>query len=424
MITTKCSSLQKGASSMQSTDSNAAHQPQLLSLGHKDTTRLLEVYVKRSLSLNDGPAAGRRTRAKPHKRVTLAEKNNRVRRHSSDSSAHLSPREVESVVTAFEPAPVEGPADVAATADLPEEAPETANLESSTEEEQKKPKKGSKKSKKPSFLKSILNLFSRKGTDKKEERQSSSPERAGTFIPPDTPSPTIFCLPVPATSSGSDQSVPGSRRSLRRKSTLKRFSFRAHRGEDGKNRIQRPTTLGLRSDAVSLEPNVLYYEKMSEELEKIVKEVKDSPTDEGHKNIVQNPEPLRQAATPEAEVIERFVTLIKQQGDAIDVKLKENSNVNSFFQKLSYGSFQQLADLYVESETPGQLPEGKATAPELVKFAFTLDFTAKVAGLSSQTLGRIMGFGNQYLQDRFTHMSVNQSQDSQSQPTQNFSGPD
>ncbi|XP_036388167.1 uncharacterized protein LOC118779938 [Megalops cyprinoides] len=412
---------------MQPTGSNAAHQPQLLSLGHKDTTRLLEVYVKRSLSLNDGPAGGRRTQAKPRKRVTLAEKNKQVRRHSSDSSAHLSPSEVESVVTAFKPAPVE--ASVDAPEDLPEEAPVTANLESSTEEERKKPKKGSKKSKKPSFLKSFLGLFSRKGTEKKEERKSSSPENAGTFIPPDTPSPTISCLPVPTTSSGGDQNAPGSRRPLRRKSTLKRFSFRGHRGEDGKNRIQRPTTLGLsetahRSDAVSVEPNVLYYEKMSEELEKIVKEVKDSPTDEGHKNIVQNPEPLRQVATPEAEVIERIIALIKHQGDAIDVKLKENSNVNSFFQKLSYGSFQQLADLYVQSETPGQLPEGNATAPELVKFAFTLDFTAKVAGLSSQTLGRIMGFGNQYLQDRFTHMSVNQSQDSQSQPTQNFSGPD
>lgn len=43
-------------------------------------------------------------------------------------------------------------------------------------------------------------------------------------------------------------------------------------------------------------------------------------------------------------------------------------------------------------------------APELVKFAFTLDFTARVAALSRHTPGHILGFGNQYLKERFTYM--------------------
>lgn len=81
--------------------------------------------------------------------------------------------------------------------------------------------------------------------------------------------------------------------------------------------------------------------------------------------------------------------------------------MSSFFQKLTYNNFQLLADRYV-ADIPDPLPQRTATPPQLVKLAFTLDFTAKVAGLSSQAVGRIMGFGNQYIQNRFTQMtSVN-----------------
>ncbi|KAJ8360452.1 hypothetical protein SKAU_G00169770 [Synaphobranchus kaupii] len=73
--------------------------------GRNDATRLLEVYVKRSLSVNDGSVGGRRPGAKSRKWVTLAEKNSRVRRHSSDSSAHLPPDELEAIITSFEPTP-------------------------------------------------------------------------------------------------------------------------------------------------------------------------------------------------------------------------------------------------------------------------------------------------------------------------------
>lgn len=72
---------------------------------------------------------------------------------------------------------------------------------------------------------------------------------------------------------------------------------------------------------------------------------------------------------------------------------------------LSYGSFQKLADQYVQSEVPQQKSQPPVAAPELVKFAFTLDFTARVAGLSRHAPGHILGFGNQYLKDRFTHTS-------------------
>ncbi|XP_064161163.1 uncharacterized protein LOC135237719 [Anguilla rostrata] len=428
---------------MESTGRDAAPQPQLLSLGRNDATRLLEVYVKRSLSVNDGRAGGRRPGVKPRKWVALAEKSSRVRRHSSDSSAHLPPDEVAAVIAGFQPAPTEGPtegpterpleAHLESSTDPPEDDPSerlaVSRLDSSTEPKQDD-KKGAKKTKKPSFLKSFLSLFSRKGGEKKEERKSSSPERVGSFAPLDTPSPSISCLPVHGPSSDGDQSSPQARRSVRRKLTRRKFSFRNRGSDQARRSLKKPSTLDLSEtehiqNPVSVEPTSLYYEKVSEELEKIVKEVKDSPTDERRSIFDQSPESLRIRNAKEAEVIERIINLIKQQGDAIDKELKLNDGgVGSFFHTLSYGSFQQLADLYVESGAPALPPEGAATAPELVKFAFTLDFTAKVAGLSSQTLGRIMGFGNQYLQDRFTQMSVAHGPESQSRPAQNFSGPD
>lgn len=76
---------------------------------------------------------------------------------------------------------------------------------------------------------------------------------------------------------------------------------------------------------------------------------------------------------------------------------------------MSYTSFQQLADTYLETEmTPTERDHAPVfpTAPELVKLAFTLDFTARVAGLSRQNVGHITGLGARYLEDRFAYQQV------------------
>lgn len=84
------------------------------------------------------------------------------------------------------------------------------------------------------------------------------------------------------------------------------------------------------------------------------------------------------------------------------LQIKENAIISSYFNTITYGSFQQLADQYVNSEVPQQTTQPSTVAPELVKFAFTLDFTARVAALSRHAPGHILGFGNQYLKERFT----------------------
>ena len=92
-------------------------------------------------------------------------------------------------------------------------------------------------------------------------------------------------------------------------------------------------------------------------------------------------------------------------------QLKENPTLSNFFKGMSYPAFKKLADNYLEEETtPVQsqapsLPRPVA-APELVKLAFTLDFTARLAGLSRQNVGYITGLGNRYLADRFEYTQV------------------
>lgn len=88
--------------------------------------------------------------------------------------------------------------------------------------------------------------------------------------------------------------------------------------------------------------------------------------------------------------------------------MKENPTLNSFFLGMSYTSFQKLADAYLEKEASPihNPPNLLSTAPELIKLAFTYDFTAKIARLSKQNVGHITGLGNRYLQDRFEYKQV------------------
>nr|XP_015814123.2 uncharacterized protein LOC107385041 [Nothobranchius furzeri] len=323
---------------------------QLIFVPHKDTVRLLEVYVKRSLSLNEG-ALGAKHYGGKEKWVTMASK---TRRSSSDPSLHLAEpvtlRESNASLV-FEH-----------SADPPERLPE----------ESEKPTKKSKKSKKPSLWKTFLGFFSRKN-----EEDEHGPSEVSVVSEPVT-----TCLP---TTSVASQKKPTRRKSLKR-TLSKRLSKRA-------SRLSRDLTPADFTKVQAVEPTYYYYEKVSEELEKIVHEVKEKEEAE---------------TLSDAEVLQRIITLTKEQGDAIHDKLKDNPTLSNFFQQMSYSSFQKLADAYLEKEaTPTQRPPTvPPTAPELVKLAFTLDFTARIAGLSKQNVGHITCLGNRYLKDRFKYQQA------------------
>ncbi|XP_026162966.1 uncharacterized protein LOC113130491 [Mastacembelus armatus] len=333
---------------------------QLILVPHSDTIRLLEVYVKRSLSLNDG-AVGDKMVGRKEKWVTK-----KKRRHSSDPSLHLMDdfhNKDSSTVFAEE---------------TPTSQPETLP------EEVEKLSKKNKKSKKPSFWKNVFGIFFRKNNEDKDEEPDSPSEMPETTEENEDSEAVTTCLPTtPVT-------LP-KKRSMRRRSIKRRFSKRLSLIKPVKpTKDINPADITGVEGVISVEPTYSYYEKVSEELEKIVLEVKE-------KEEVQT--------LSDEEVINRIIALTKEQGDAIDDKLKDNPTLNNFFQGLSYSSFQKLADAYLEKEaSPTFIPfTVPPTAPELVKLAFTLDFTARIAGLSRQNMGHITGLGNRYLQDRFEY---------------------
>lgn len=181
-------------STMETQDKQRPINGQLISVNHKDTIRLLEVYVKRSLSLNDG-SLGTRAAERKGKWVAMPA---RARRHSSDPSLHLAEGFNDNdiaVCSAFEP---------------PTKQPEPAP------EDSEKPTKKPKKVKKPSFWKSVMSFFSRKGNEDKDEEHDSPSDTSEASDPGTT------CLPVPTATL---QKKPTRRKSLKRRFSKRRLSL-------------------------------------------------------------------------------------------------------------------------------------------------------------------------------------------------------
>lgn len=168
---------------------------QLIFVPHKDTIRLLEVYVKRSLSLNDG-SPGLKLSGKKEKWVTMAKKH---RRSSSDPSLFLA--------NGIKPGDSEVFGAVESLSEMPEKPPEDFE----------KSKKSKKKKKKPSFLKSLFSFFTRKNDEDSEEDPNDPAEVSVASEAVTT------CLPTPPVTL---QKKSSRKSSLKRKMS-KRLSKRA-----------------------------------------------------------------------------------------------------------------------------------------------------------------------------------------------------
>lgn len=178
------------------------HKPsngQLISVPHKDTIRLLEIYVKRSLSLNDGSLKAKRN-GKQQKWVTIP-RNQRL--HSSDPSIHLTEDS-----NGDKLGPFTGVDPAANEPEVPVEL--------------EQPKKKSKKNKKPSFLKTLFGIFSRKSEDKSEDEDG--PQEMPVVSQASDDGTT--CLPTAPVTSIKRRS--SRKRSKRRKFPSRRLSLNKH----------------------------------------------------------------------------------------------------------------------------------------------------------------------------------------------------
>lgn len=171
-------------------DNQRLNNGQLIYVPHKDTVRLLEVYIKRSLSLNDG-TLGIKHSLKKEKWVTIPRK---PRRHSSDSTIHLFKGSNDEELLSF------------SAVRTPEHKPEN------TYEESENSTKKSKKNKKP-FWKSLFGIFTQKSNEDKNEPEDEPLE-----------------IPVVSSAEGSSDSVitcqPTAPVVMQRKKVLRRKSKR------------------------------------------------------------------------------------------------------------------------------------------------------------------------------------------------------
>ncbi|XP_075052426.1 uncharacterized protein LOC142139059 [Mixophyes fleayi] len=195
--------------------------------------------------------------------------------------------------------------------------------------------------------------------------------------------------------------------SLKKNSIRRALSFKKSTSDEEK-KLKRPTHLPLKRINKPLpfklceKTENCYYQQVSEEIEHLVKDI-DNMEIGARKQSLGEELNIEEVLDTET-VIKKIVSILQKQGDLYDRKIKEDPNLSSFFKDISYNSFKQLADVYVDKEVKKR---GVDATPEDMKFAFSVHFTKQVVGLSTHPANRIMGFGNQYLQDTFTWLSNN-----------------
>ncbi|KAE8622825.1 hypothetical protein XENTR_v10005406 [Xenopus tropicalis] len=250
--------------------------------------------------------------------------------------------------------------------------------------------------KKQSWFKNFFGLLFKKKDDKKEERTTSCmPEDNATI------SSEAVCPQPPKKTIG------------RKNSIRKAFSFKKKAAEkvnvsqvqadcECNSKPKRPTALPLQhiyrpsSFRGSKKKKDCFYDKVTDEIEQIVKE-SDSLAAHTRKESFGDELTSKEAEDPDV-LIKTIVSILRKEGDELNKKVKEDPTLSSFFREISYNSFRHLADVYVDKEVKNKVSD---VTPEDIKFAYSVDFTAKVACISNHPVNRIMGFGNKYLQDTF-----------------------
>ncbi|XP_069731890.1 uncharacterized protein [Phaenicophaeus curvirostris] len=387
----------------------------ILSLDRQGAKKVLEIYVRRSLSCCEKSLMAKKTLQE--RAGGRGRKVDELQRSRSDfskySCAKLVPKKDQ------------------------EERPKASNLDGALDDDSKssrevlkedpEPKRKSTKNSSQSkiqrtWFKSFLNLLLKKSPeDQKENTRHKAKEKDAKT----SHSSKTEGAKRPGGNSGTSP-PPG--KALKKRPSLKRvFSFKKHteeeRGEAAAGeKAKRPSCLPLRHVLAPATPDVerpdSYYTQVSEEIGLIVQ-----GSDSQGSRARGYGEPPRPASSDEVdEAIRKIVALLQSAGDELDRQVKEDARLRMFFRDISYNSFKNLADAYVRKEMTASRPD---INPQEVQFAFTVHLTAKVAGICNQAVNRIMGFGTRYLEDSFAPLSYSKIlQNREEFSTDNCESPD
>lgn len=368
----------------------------ILSLDRREAKKVLEIYVKRSLSCHENSLVAKKSLQEKDR--GQGRKLDRLQRSESDfysySYAKSSPRKDQE--------------ERLKAPDLEEALDDDSKTPQEVPKEGLKPRRKSTKNSfqgkmqhsgsKPTWLKSFLNLFFKKSPEDQKENAGKKAKEKDVKTPQGS-------KPEGAKKHRIDSSTsPTSGRALKKKPSLKKvFSLKKHgeeeRGEPGSGaRNKRPSCLPLRHVLAPAQPEAErpdgYYTQVSEEIGLIV-QGSESRGDTAA-GCGEPPQPPSTDGVDEA--IRRIVALLRSAGDELDREVREDARLQLFFRDMSYSSFKTLADAYVQRELTASRPN---VNPQEIQFAYTVHLTATVAGICSQAVNRIMGFGTRYLEDSF-----------------------
>ncbi|XP_038018715.1 apoptosis facilitator Bcl-2-like protein 14 isoform X2 [Motacilla alba alba] len=390
---------------MESTRAPAEEMPQwdvggqplgkILSLDRREAKKVLEIYVKRSLSCHENSLVAKKTLQEKDR--GRWRKTDGLQRSESDfctySRAKPSPRkDQEERLKAPDLEETLGD-DSKAPQEVPKEGLKAKRKSTKNSSQGKTQRSGSK----PVWLKGFLNLFfKRSPEDQKENTGQKAKEKDVKALQGSKPEGAKKHRVDFSTS-------PALGRALKKKPSLKKvFSLKKHgeeeRGEPGSGaRSKRPSCLPLRHVLAPAQPAEAEqpdgcYTLVSQE-SGLVAQGSESRGDTAG-GCGEPPEPPGTDGVDEA--IKRIVALLRSAGDELDREVREDARLQLFFRDMSYSSFKNLADAYIQRELTTSRPN---VNPQEIQFAYTVHLTATVAGICSQAVNRIMGFGTRYLDD-------------------------
>uniref|UniRef100_A0A8C5JPI8 Apoptosis facilitator Bcl-2-like protein 14 n=1 Tax=Junco hyemalis TaxID=40217 RepID=A0A8C5JPI8_JUNHY len=353
----------------------------ILSLDRREAKKVLEIYVKRSLSCHENSLVAKRTLQEKDR--GRGRKTDGLQRSESDFCTY----------SCAKPSPRKDQEERLRAPDLEETLGDDSKAPQEVPKEGLKAKRKSSSQRsgsKPAWLKGFLNLFLKKSPEEQKENtgqktkekdakalQGSKPEGARKHRVDSSTSPALG-------------------RAQKKKPSLKKvFSLKKHGEEEPGSgpRSKRPSCLPLRhvlgpAQTEAEQPDGCYTQVSQE-----VVQGRESQGDTAG-GCGEPPEPPSTDGVDEA--IKRIVALLRSAGDELDREVREDARLQLFFRDMSYSSFKNLADAYVQRELTASSPN---VNPQEIQFAYTVHLTATVAGICSQAVNRIMGFGTRYLDD-------------------------
>ncbi|XP_018585470.1 apoptosis facilitator Bcl-2-like protein 14 [Scleropages formosus] len=102
----------------------------------------------------------------------------------------------------------------------------------------------------------------------------------------------------------------------------------------------------------------------------------------------------------EDDVIQTIVELLKESGDRLNEKMKNDKTLFQKLQNFNYAVFAEVTKLFVESAKPSRTSDSEKL--ECAEIALTFEVTRRLTAMQNHPMNLLMGFGARYLKEHFS----------------------